>query len=154
MRALASGGPFPARLQPRSPGLRRGERLLHGAPGQPRICGRSPDHTGNTTFDGADRATEIYYLRSEDLGATLDALAAAQGDLGFLAGQVGTTSGVTASGHSFGGYTLHNLAGATFDAAVIDDCLDGSDTSSFCSTMDDAKAATLRPGSPPALRPS
>ena len=145
--ALASGGPFPVHV------------YSHGHQGYAEASGffmehlashgfvvAAPDHTGNTTFDGADRATEIYYLRSEDLGATLDALAAAQGDLGFLAGKVDTTSGVTASGHSFGGYTLHNLAGATFDAAVIAACLDGSDTSSFCSTMDDAKAATFAAG--------
>ncbi len=106
----------------------------------------APDHTGNTTFDGAERATEIYALRSEDLGACLDALDGADSDLSFLAGRLETTAGVTASGHSFGGYTLHNLAGASFDRDLIARCLDGSDTSSFCSTMDEARANTFEAG--------
>ncbi len=44
-------------------------------------------------------------------------------------------------GHSFGGYTLHGLAGATYDPSVVADCLDGTDTSAFCSTTDDEQAA-------------
>ena len=105
----------------------------------------APDHTGNTTFDGSDRATEIYYLRSEDIGASIDAVSAASGPLAFLSGKVDPT-GITASGHSFGGYTLHSLAGASYDPALIAQCLDGSDTTAYCSTMDESKAAVLEAG--------
>ena len=143
---LAAGGPFPAHV------------YSHGHQGYAEASGfwmehlashgfvvAAPDHTGNTTFDGSERLTEIYFLRAEDLGATIDTLAAPTGDLAFLSGAV-DLEGLTASGHSFGGYTLHALAGATFDPDLIAQCLDGTDTSSYCSTMDDAAAARLAAG--------
>jgi len=143
---LAMGGPFPVHL------------YSHGHQGYAEASGffmehlashgfivAAPDHTGNTTFDGGDRDTEIYYLRSEDIGASLDALGAAQGDLAFLSGQASDV-GVTASGHSFGGYTLHSLAGAQYDTSLIAACLDGSDTTAYCSTMDTDKAAVFEAG--------
>ncbi len=143
---LAAGGPFPLHV------------YSHGHQGYAEASGflmehlathgfvvAAPDHTGNTTFDGSDRDTEIYFLRSEDIGASIDAVLAASADLAFLSGAV-ESSGITASGHSFGGYTLHGLAGATYDTALIDQCLDGSDTSAYCSTMDADNAAVLRGG--------
>jgi predicted dienelactone hydrolase len=95
----------------------------------------APDHTGNTILDGDDRQTEIYLQRPLDISATLD----------HLAGQWEITD-TSAIGHSFGGYTLHALAGAGYDEALIGQCLDGSDTSSYCSTMTGALAERLRQG--------
>ncbi len=101
----------------------------------------APDHTGNTTFDGSDRETAIYHLRAADISAVIDHLLAG--------GSVGLSpepTGITASGHSFGGYTLHALLGAQYDPALIAACLDGSDTSAYCSTMTEADAALLAGG--------
>ncbi len=97
----------------------------------------APDHTGNTTFDPADRATEIYLQRARDLSAVLDAL---PNEL-----DVDTTA-VVATGHSFGGYTVLALAGATYDPAVLDACT--PDASSFCSTMTPALDAAFRASAP------
>jgi len=102
----------------------------------------APDHTGNTILDGDERETAIYLQRPGDISATLDAA---------LEGALATppiTDDVFAIGHSFGGYTLHALAGAGYDEALIEQCLDGSDTSSYCSTMTDALADALRGGFP------
>lgn len=97
----------------------------------------APDHTDNTLVDGDDRETSIYWERPLDLSAVLDAAASIHP----------VTDEVVAIGHSFGGYTVHALGGATY---AIDDllpaCLDGSDTSSFCSTMDEAQADQFRAG--------
>jgi predicted dienelactone hydrolase len=95
----------------------------------------APDHTGNTTFDGPDRTTAIYWERPLDLAAVL----------AHVADTFEVTDEVGAVGHSFGGFTMHAVAGAPF---AMDDllpaCLDGSDDSDFCSTMDEAQAARLR----------
>lgn len=94
----------------------------------------APEHTGDTTFDDPDRATEIYAQRPQDVSAALDALPA-ELDV--------DVSAVTAIGHSFGGYTVFALAGATYDPAVLA-CTD--DTSGFCSTMDDSLSSTFTAG--------
>jgi predicted dienelactone hydrolase len=101
----------------------------------------APDHTGNTTFDGAERETPIYYLRAHDITAVIDHLVD-----GGSAGLTVEEAGITASGHSFGGFTLHALAGARFDESLIQDCLSGADTSAYCSTMTEADAEVLRGG--------
>lgn len=101
----------------------------------------APDHTGNTVADGPDRATDIYYLRSMDISAVLDHLLA-----GRSAGVSVSGDGITASGHSFGGYTAHSLAGARYDRALMDTCLSGADTSAYCSTMTADDAAILEQG--------
>lgn len=90
----------------------------------------APDHTDNTTFDGPDRSTEIYWERPLDLRAVVDAARAAYD----------TTEELGAVGHSFGGYTMHAVGGAVY-ADIEPTCLDGTDTSAFCSTMDEAQAA-------------
>jgi len=95
----------------------------------------APDHTDNTTFDSSVRATEIYLQRTRDLTAVLDALPEAL-DV--------DTSAVVATGHSFGGYSVLALAGATYDPAVIDACT--PDTSGFCSTMTPALAGAFLAG--------
>ncbi len=105
----------------------------------------APDHTGNTTMDGSARETSIYYLRPLDIRAVIDQLEAPSGELGFLGGSL-DMSLLTASGHSFGGYTLHALAGARYDATLLEECLNGTDTSSYCSTMDERAAARLSAG--------
>jgi len=97
----------------------------------------APEHTGNTFLDSADRETAIYYQRPLDLSATLDHV---------LADPSADPEHVVALGHSFGGYTLFAAAGARFDEAVIAACLDGSDTSAYCSTMTEAEADLLRAG--------
>jgi predicted dienelactone hydrolase len=101
----------------------------------------APDHTGNTTFDGSERETPIYYLRAHDISAVIDHLTE-----GGSPGLTVDTAGITASGHSFGGYTLHALAGARYDEELIQDCLSGADTSAYCSTMTEADAEVLRGG--------
>ena len=97
----------------------------------------APDHTGNTTFDSADRETPIYYQRPLDVSATLDHV---------LAWPEADADHVVAMGHSFGGYTLFAAAGARYDEAVISACLDGTDTTEFCSTMSASEAERLRSG--------
>jgi predicted dienelactone hydrolase len=99
----------------------------------------APDHTGNLTWDGGDRDTEIYLQRPLDVSATLDWLDDPVGDV--LAGQLGPER--VAIGHSFGGFTLHAVAGATWSDAAIDGCDDGT---AFCSTMTPELAARLRQG--------
>lgn len=99
----------------------------------------APDHTGNLTWDGGDRATEIYLQRPLDISAVLDWLDAPAGDP--LEGQLGPER--LGLGHSFGGYTLHALLGATYSEATIAGCDDGSP---FCSTMTPELADRLRQG--------
>ena len=94
----------------------------------------APDHTGDTTFDDPERTTEIYAQRPQDLSAVLDAL---PDEL-----DVDTTA-VTAIGHSFGGYTVFALGGATYDPSVL---LCKGDTSSFCSTMDVSLSSAFTQG--------
>lgn len=85
----------------------------------------APDHTNNTLFDGSDRATEIYAQRPADISAVLDHLGA---------------SSAIGLGHSFGGYTLHALAGATYDADLVAACDPDTTGDGFCSTMTPALA--------------
>lgn len=76
----------------------------------------APDHTGNTLDDNLDpRPTWMYYVRSTDLTAALDAAGALPvGDP--LAGVLALDA-VVATGHSFGSHTMWASAGATFDVA-------------------------------------
>jgi predicted dienelactone hydrolase len=101
----------------------------------------APDHTGNTTFDGGDRETAIYYQRPADVSAVLDALLE-----GAVEGLPAVQEPAGLLGHSFGGYTAFALAGAAYDAEVLADCLSGVDTSDFCATMDADAAARFQAG--------
>jgi len=86
----------------------------------------APDHTGNTTFDGSDRQTSIYYQRAWDMSAVIDHLSAD--------GPTETNGSVLAMGHSFGGYTLHGLAGGQYDVdALGEKCADPESSSPICS---------------------
>jgi predicted dienelactone hydrolase len=93
----------------------------------------SPDHTNNTTWDGSDRDTHIYYQRPADLTAVLDVVLAAT-DLPVQADD----STVIAGGHSFGGYSIHAWAGAPY---AVDElaagCADGTGNGSYCSELTD-----------------
>jgi len=84
----------------------------------------APDHTGNTTFDGADRSTEIYFERPLDISAVIDA-APGLAELGPAVAD----GPVLSIGHSFGGYTQLALAGGRYDLAVCPADIP------FCSTM-------------------
>lgn len=125
--ATPAEGPFPVIL------------MSHGSQGYAEAMGHlghhlashgwvvlSPDHTGNLLTDG-ERDVHIYYQRPADLRAVLDhAAALPQADLELVVGL----------GHSFGGYTLHALAGARYAIEELAPaCYDGSDESSFCQGM-------------------
>lgn len=103
----------------------------------------APDHLGNTVFDGADRTAAIYAQRPLDIRATLDhALALPDGHP--LLGRV--TGPAVAFGHSFGGYTVLALAGATYDVdALSAACADGAGGPE-CTDLDDAVLDALRAG--------
>jgi predicted dienelactone hydrolase len=97
----------------------------------------APEHAGNTTWDGPDRDTAIYWQRPLDVRAALDHAEATLP----LAGPV------VVIGHSFGGYTVHGVGGGEYAIDAIEpQCADGTDTSPFCSTMTPAQADRFRAG--------
>ncbi len=89
----------------------------------------APDHTGNTTFDGSDRDTSIYFDRPQDLRAVVDALAA-----GTLLSPAPDTTRVAVAGHSFGGYSAFPFAGVPWDVAGISAACAAGDTASVCTS--------------------
>ena len=95
----------------------------------------APDHTGNTTFDGSDRTTEIYFQRPLDISAVIDALPS----LGVV-GPAVADEPVLAIGHSFGGYTMFGLGGGAYDPAVC------PADSAYCSTMTEDWASLFEAG--------
>ncbi len=95
----------------------------------------APDHTGNTTFDGSGRTTEIYFERPLDISAVIDALPS----IAPVAPAV-ADGPVLAMGHSFGGYTMFGLAGGGYDPTVC------PADSSFCSTMSEEWAGLFASG--------
>lgn len=101
----------------------------------------SADHTDNTFLDGDTRTTAIYWQRPHDVGAVLDHVL----DPSHPVAAPLSSDPILAMGHSFGGYTLHALAGATYDASTMDGCSTG-DTSPFCSTMTTEQRACFEAG--------
>jgi predicted dienelactone hydrolase len=103
----------------------------------------APEHTDDTTFDDPQRKTEIYYQRPLDVSATLDDLATRTlGDQPLWNGDP-----VLGIGHSFGGYTMFALGGASYAIdALVPQCADGTGPSEFCSTMTEDAAALFRAG--------
>jgi predicted dienelactone hydrolase len=79
----------------------------------------APRHVGNTLGDTpAQKPPSLYYLRGKDVTAAIDVLGKLpSGDP--LTGKT-DTSRVVMTGHSFGGYTVWTVAGATFDVAAIE----------------------------------
>ncbi len=103
----------------------------------------APTHTGNTFIDGDHRETDIYYLRSLDVKASLDYFEALSGDP--LSGRFGPKKAMT--GHSFGGYTTFALTGATYPIdALTAGCDAGDGNDGFCSTLTPDKAELFRGG--------
>ncbi|MCB9675888.1 MAG: hypothetical protein H6737_12270 [Alphaproteobacteria bacterium] len=102
----------------------------------------SPDHTGNTAFDGSDRTTAIFWQRPRDIGAVLDHVTA---PAHLLAGHL-SDAPIVGIGHSFGGYTMHALAGATYDTATLFPGCAAGDTQDFCSTMTPDQEALFSAG--------
>ena len=95
----------------------------------------APDHTGNTTFDGSERTTEIYFERPLDISAVIDTLPSITPVGGSVA-----DGPVLALGHSFGGYTMFGLAGGAYDPSLCP--ADGS----YCSTMTEDWATLFAAG--------
>lgn len=126
----------------------------HGHQGQPENLSRTfthmvthgwvavaPEHTGNTTFDLAGRDTQIYWRRPTDVSATLDVMLSTDPLHTQLDGRI---LGV---GHSFGGYTMWPLAGATWDVDdMIAQCV--TDPDAICTTWTDDDEAIFRAGAP------
>lgn len=103
----------------------------------------APDHTGNTTFDPAERDTAIYWQRATDIGAALDAVLAPDH---VLADIVDADAPIVGIGHSFGGYTMHALGGASYAVdTLVQACADG-DTQDFCNDLSAANEAMFRGG--------
>lgn len=80
----------------------------------------APDHVGNTLVDTPDPLpAAMFHLRSQDISATLDAIATLNtSSTTFLTGRA-DVSRVILSGHSFGTHTTWASAGATFDLAAV-----------------------------------
>ena len=78
----------------------------------------APDHPGTTTFDKTPAAAAQLWERSRDLRRVMDRLIADPE----LAGQVDRRR-IAALGHSLGGWTVLQLAGARFDSRrFLNDC--------------------------------
>lgn len=78
----------------------------------------APDHTGNTITDNVDpRPVALWYLRSLDVRAAVDAFAA--GGEGVPAIGPADTDHLLLTGHSFGTHTVWSSVGATFDVDRI-----------------------------------
>ncbi|MEE2749942.1 MAG: hypothetical protein VX519_00815 [Myxococcota bacterium] len=88
----------------------------------------APDHTHNTLFDHVSRTNNIYLQRPLDISSVIDHTHALP-DLHPLRNHIG--SPIVANGHSYGGYTLHGLAGAEYDLLGLDTKCSDSD-SGFC----------------------
>lgn len=84
------------------------------------------DHPGTTTHNKNPKAAQQLWQRPQDLRRTLDAILTAPA----LAGEVDNTR-IAAVGHSLGGWTVLELAGARFAAdRFIADCQNHPDLSS------------------------
>lgn len=91
----------------------------------------APTHLGNTlgSPEGKDRPFTLFYLRSTDVTAALDSLAAEFGGKA-------RTARVVMSGHSFGGYTTWASLGAKFDLPAIKAKCDAGDWTIPCKPED------------------
>ncbi len=101
----------------------------------------SPDHTGNTTFDGSDRDTAIYWQRPMDLSAVLDHMEGWGPD-----DPAADMTAPVLLGHSFGGYTVFAAMGAAYDAARMDGCAADVGEPGFCHDFDADDRALFEAG--------
>lgn len=99
----------------------------------------APEHTGNTLSDGDNRTTAIYLQRPFDISATLDHVIATQGDLV-------DDSRILGLGHSFGGYTIFALAGASWAVDHWDPLCKADAGSPWCSEWTPENVALMRDG--------
>lgn len=101
-------------------------------------------HTGNTSGNfSTPRETPIYHVRSQDLRAALDHLEALPAEHPLV--DAADTARTVAMGHSFGGYSVLSLGGATWDMDRWEtEC--ATTESGFCSRMDAEQAAIFRGG--------
>jgi len=99
----------------------------------------APDHTGNQP--GIDRKTAVYYHRSGDISAVLDAVEEGHSSIIDIFGDAWLQSErVVMSGHSFGVFTCWSLAGALMDAdALATNCDTGSLSKEGGCTDDDVR---------------
>ena len=98
----------------------------------------APEHTDDTLFGDGSRSTAIYYQRPADVSTAIDAALAS--DL-----PIDAAAPILAMGHSFGGYTVHSLLGAKYDAATLDSCATPT-ADGFCSSMTDEGRAVFEAG--------
>jgi predicted dienelactone hydrolase len=103
----------------------------------------APDHTTNTLFDNEPRTSAIYLQRPLDISAVIDHTESLP-DGHPLAGHVG--SPIVANGHSYGGYTLHALAGALHDMDTLEAACDGGSTAGFCLDLNATRRQLFRDG--------
>ncbi|MCA9568146.1 MAG: hypothetical protein KC656_09900 [Myxococcales bacterium] len=90
----------------------------------------APEHLGNTTFSG-DRTTDIYWKRPADISATLDHVLSTDFPLAASL----SDAPILGLGHSFGGYTMEAVTGATYATTTLFPACAAGEDSPFCSTM-------------------
>lgn len=105
----------------------------------------APDHTGNTLFDDSPGPLPpaLFELRPQDISAALDHIQNLPDDdpLHAVAG-----APIAAAGHSFGGYTMLALGGASFAIdALVESCMDDFDVD-VCEYITPEVIARLEPG--------
>jgi predicted dienelactone hydrolase len=98
----------------------------------------APDHTGNTTFDDPARNTSSYTHRAMDISATIDHLQDH--------GPASLSESIIVYGHSFGGYTVHALAGAVFDVDGMAQRCEAGSTEALCTDWSEEVAALFERG--------
>jgi predicted dienelactone hydrolase len=120
----------------------------------------APDHVGNTFAEQVNNTglspAQAAYVRPLDISRTLDALLERSEHGPLLAGAA-DASRVGAAGHSFGGYTVFRLAGATVDVeALVAECSASNgllcsgwqDVTEFPESMRDPRVIAALPQAP------
>jgi predicted dienelactone hydrolase len=103
----------------------------------------APNHTGDTALNlGEPRQTEMFFMRPQDISATLDWAYDLEGS-NPLSDQL--TSDVVMTGHSFGGFTGFAVAGAAYSEETIAQCTI-PEPSGLCSNMTDEYRALFDGG--------
>lgn len=90
----------------------------------------APNHIGNTLGDPMEHPLSIYFLRSTDISAALDAVEHLTAP-DPLAGKL-RTKRVLLSGHSFGAFTAWASAGVTFDTTALKTHCDANEFAAPC----------------------